>query len=292
MADSIHQAGTETDQAIVKNIIFNGRLVSRNQPLFSSGNRSFRYGDGLFESMRYAKGQIYWLDRHIRRLQEGMHFLGLESPEILSADYLAAQIAKLELSGPSRLRLSVFRSGGGTYQPQTDSFEYLIEADSLPTPWYSTNAKGLVCGIFRALKLSGNLLENIKSSNRLTQVLASRYAGKNQLDDMLIQHQSGTLAEGTASNLFLFRGKQLITPALNSGCLAGVMRSLVMEIGEELGYEIVEAAILPQRLAEFDFAWLTNSIQGIRWIERIEGIDLQEGPTRDFIQKLNQKVLK
>ncbi|MBR9921167.1 MAG: aminotransferase class IV [Bacteroidetes bacterium] len=279
----------------MQKIIHNGRLVSQDQPLFFASNRSFRYGDGLFESMRFGHGRIYWLERHLSRLKMGMEVLQMEIPDWLSEPHFRHLCALLELNGPTRLRLAVFRSGEGTYKPQNNQADYVLEATPLDQTLYPINEKGLHCDLFLEHRLSGSKLENLKTANKLLQVLAARYASAQKLDDVLLLNQKGMLAEATASNLFLLRDKHIFTPPLSSGCLDGIMRSLLIETGRELGFAVKEKDLSPKDIREADALWLTNSIQGIRWIEffgQTEKVSqkFNHGPIELFTKKLNEKI--
>mgnify|MGYP000999891978 CR=1 FL=1 len=109
------------------------------------------------------------------------------------------------------------------------------------------------------------------------------------VDEVLVFHQSGQVAETTSSNIFVVKDHKIITPPLTSVCLAGVIREIILETANTIGFEVVEKALyFPQ---DFDggTVFATNSIKGIQWVQYIEGIKFEKGPVDQFIDLLNQK---
>ncbi len=87
----------------------------------------------------------------------------------------------------------------------------------------------------------------------------------------MLLNTAGTLAEAQAANVFLWREGVVYTPDLQQGCIAGVLREQVLRLSLKLGWTVVEGPIAVQQLATATEIWLTNAIQGIRWVSRIEG---------------------
>jgi branched-chain amino acid aminotransferase len=96
--------------------------------------------------------------------------------------------------------------------------------------------------------------------------LAGLHKIKNNLDDVLILNQEGYLCEALTSNIFIYYEKTLYTPALNQGCIDGVMRRVVMDIAASEGIPVVEAQISPEIMKQADEIFCTNAVQGIQWV--------------------------
>jgi branched-chain amino acid aminotransferase len=97
-------------------------------------------------------------------------------------------------------------------------------------------------------------------------VLAGIYKNQHALDEVLILNQHGFLCESISSNVFVVYDRKLYTPALIEGCIAGVMRQVVMRLAKENNIELVEAQINPDILNEADEVFLTNAAKGIQWV--------------------------
>src|SRR5574340_877050 len=112
-------------------LLLNGEERSSADPLFTSRNRSFRYGDGIFESMRMAGGKLCFAQRHMQRLMAGVNLLQLRLPDNFVTKSLEEWCQKLgeknNISGNARIRLSVFRNDGGYYHPLVNDASWLLE---------------------------------------------------------------------------------------------------------------------------------------------------------------------
>lgn len=267
-------------------INLNGRIFSAEAPLLSTSNRAFRYGDGLFESIRVFEGALPFFGKHWQRLRTGMGVLKFEIPAHFSSEFFQNEIAKLtENQGNWRIRLTVFRSGGGLYTPASNAPEFLIEATPMPGHQFELNPTGLTIGIFDEIRLptfpSSHLpfLQSFKTCNALPFVLAGIFKKEKSLDDCLLLNAAGRIACGSSSNVFLVKNSELLTPPLPEGCVAGTMRSMVLDVAKSLKIRALEVAIGPEDLPKADEIWLTNAMQGIRWAGQVEGAERKFGKT-------------
>src|SRR5690606_1551281 len=76
-------------------IDFNNKFVPENEAMLPASNRGLRYGDGIFETMRWMDGDIRFLDHHVKRLQEVMHLLQLVAPQPFDAAFFRSKAAAL-----------------------------------------------------------------------------------------------------------------------------------------------------------------------------------------------------
>lgn len=249
---------------------FNGNILPADQLIFKANNRSFRYGDGLFESMRYMKGKLKFPEMHIDRIQKGMKLLRFDNCSLIDAWFLREKVEELvrrnRIGADARIRLTVFRDSEGLYSPVSNKFGYLLEIQKLDESQYVLNKKGLIIDVYDEIPKPVNALSNLKTCNAMIYVLAGIYKNQNALDEVLLLNHHGFLCESMSSNVFVVYDRKLYTPALNEGCIAGVMRQIVMRIAKENDIELVEAQINPDILNEADEVFLTNAAKGIQWV--------------------------
>ena len=276
-------------------INFNGNIIPADQQVLSINNRAFRYGDGLFESMRYMKGKLKFCDLHIERVRKGMKLLKLDNYSYIDDWFLrekAEELVRRNKTGPNaRLRLTVFRDADGLYSPTANKIAYVLESQKLEDSQYIFNSKGLIIDVFDEIPKQVNILSNLKTCNALVYVLAGIFKNQNALDEVLILNQNGFLCESMSSNVFVIYDRKLYTPALNEGCIAGVMRQVVMRLAKENDIELVEAQINPEILNEADEVFLTNAGKGIQWVMGYNNKRYFNEVSRFLNEKLNMQFL-
>jgi len=254
----------------VEYINFNGSILPADQLIFKANNRGFRYGDGLFESMRYIKGKLKFPEMHIDRIQKGMKLLRFDNCSLIDAWFIREKVEELvrrnRTGADARIRLTVFRDSEGLYSPVSNKFGYVLEIQKLDESQYVLNKKGLIIDVYDEIPKPVNALSNLKTCNAMIYVLAGIYKNQNALDEVLILNHHGFLCESMSSNVFVVYDRKLYTPSLNEGCIAGVMRQVVMRLAKENDIELIEAQINPDILNEADEVFLTNAGKGIQWV--------------------------
>jgi branched-chain amino acid aminotransferase len=250
-------------------INFNGEIVPADSKLLSVANRAFKYGDGLFESMRMLKGQLKFADLHADRLLRGMKALKIDGYSQMDAYFLKEKAEQLSIRNKSkhgRLRLTVYRDSGGFYAPSQNKAGYCLEFIPADEPRYFLNDKGLIVDIFMDLPKPSNYLSNIKTCNSLIYVMAGLNKAQNNLDEVFLLNQNGFLCEANSANVFVWYQNHLYTPALSEGCVEGVMRQVIINIAKKNNIPVTEAQINPEILYEADEVFLTNASKGIQCV--------------------------
>lgn len=272
-------------------INLNGKIFPADEPLLAFTNRGFRYGDGLFETIRVANGKILFLSEHIKRLVNGMRFLKMENRQEFTAAFLGRQMADLAVKNniktDGRIRLTVFRNQNGHYTPENNSVSSLIEIEKIQEKGYVLNPKGYSIDFFTEIKKSHNKLSNIKSANALIYVLAGIYKNEKRFDDCIILNESGNIAESVSSNIFVVKDQVVFTPPLSEACVDGVMRQRVIKILKESKFTVYETPLLPDFLNTAEEVFFTNAIQGIRWAVAFKTVRYYNNTAKLLVEKLN-----
>ena len=268
-------------------LYLDGRMVDPREARIDPRDRGFLLGDGLFETMRAARGRVPFLDRHLDRLEAGAAVLGMPLPraraalgdaclEVLHANRLADRYAAL--------RITLSRGAGPRgLAPPTDPAPTLLIAafaiaDAAPAP-----ARAVISGIRRN---EHSPLSRIKSLSYLDSVLALREARGRGAQEAILRNTAGRLACASAANLFLVRNGALLTPGLEEGVLPGITRGVLLEIARDLGIPAEQAGLPTSALERTDEALLTNSLLGIRPIVEIGGERVGSGGPGPLARRL------
>lgn len=253
-------------------LIYNGNLIDASTPYLLHKNRSFRYGDGIFESMVMFHSEISLLPFHIQRMQLGAQVLELEYPDALSLENLKIQLVQLieanQLSN-ARIRVFLFRDGDGFYAPQNNNAGYIIETESISNYQYEWNVEGLEIGIYDAIQKPVNLLSNIKSCNALLYVKAALYKNKEALDECVILNSHEEICESISSNIFWIKDGIIYTPSAKTGCILGVMRLHILNHLKANHIPIEECEATIEEIWKAEEVFLSGATKGIHWVKSL-----------------------
>jgi len=251
-------------------INFNGKVLPAETAVLTADNRGFRYGDGLFETMKVVQGRLLLERYHFERLLAGVGLLQFELSPFFTAEKLAGQVLALcKKNGHqalARVRLVVFRGDGGLYDPINHFPNYIIQTWPLPLRDDKLNENGLEIDIFPDGRKSCDSFANLKSNNYLLYVLAALYARKHQFNDCLVLNSHDRVADSTIANLFYCKDGKIYTPPLTEGCVAGVMRRYLLEFLPGAGFSVEEKETCREDLEGADEIFLTNALKGIKWV--------------------------
>jgi branched-subunit amino acid aminotransferase/4-amino-4-deoxychorismate lyase len=271
--------------------ILNGHLISIYEPGVSFNNRAFRYGDALFESIRFCNNKLMFLRDHVARLKLGMTVLRMNVPAEFNTENISElifQLLKHNTHAPNaRVRLTVFRNEGGYYTPETNDISFLIESEELEST-YQLNQKGLWADIYGEIKKPINKLANLKSGNALLYVMAGLAKQSMKLDECFILNENGNICESISSNIFIVRNGTIFTAPLSEGCVAGVMRKQIISLATEHKILTFENTITTYTIMNGDEVFLTNSINGIRWVGQFKQKYYTNKMAQFFTDKLNE----
>ena len=240
----------------------NGEVLESDAATISVRDHGLTVGDGVFETAKVVDGTPFALTRHLDRLQMSAARLGLAAP---SQDELRLGIQQLleahEPGAVGRLRLTVTGGDGppGTERGTSGPTVLIVvgpasawpgSASLCTVPW-ARNERSAVAGA--------------KTTSYAENVVALAYAKQRGAAEALFLDTRGYLCEGTGSNVFVVVGGRILTPALSTGCLAGVTRALVVEWS---GAE--EAELLPTVLDEADEVFITSSTRDVQAVNAVD----------------------
>ena len=287
----------ETEMKESKYISYNGKIILKEEFKADFNNRSFQYGDGLFETMHALGSGVQFFYEHMERLIGSMKLLKMEVPVRFSIDTLGLQkeinklLTKNKIFKGGRVRLTVFRKSGGFYSPETKEINYLIQTEHLKYDQYVLNTKGFNIDIFEEVQKPLNIFSGLKTTSSIFYVMAGIFKSDNKLDECLIINEKGNIAEGISANVFIVKEKNIYTPSLKSGCLNGVMRKKIIDIAKKEKLTVFDD--VPIKLADImtaDELFFTNAITGIRWVLGFKQRRYYNKVAKQLNQKLNESV--
>ena len=270
---------------------FNGKYYPENTPILGPDSRALRYGDGLFETIKYKNGEFILLQYHLERLWEGMELMQFDKPKLFTKQFLRDQLSDLvrkNKDSAARVRLTVCRANGGLYDAEHHHPQFIIQSMPLNTETDILNNNGLQLCIYRDALKCCDRFSHIKHNNYLPYLMGALHAKANKCNDALIINHHLRVCDSTIANLFIIKNRLVITPSLSEGPVAGTMRKFLLKQLPGLGFDVQETAITEEMLLDADEVFLSNSIYNIRWVGGIGESTYGNTLTRAIFDNLSQ----
>lgn len=242
-----------------------GRLVADVDARVSVLDHGFTVADGVFETMKVTRAGAFAVSRHLRRLEASAGVLALAAPDL---DVIRGAITDVvnawRNDGGRHGRLRVTYTAGaaplgsdrGDEEPTLvvavmETEEWSDSTSAVTVPW-TRNERSAVVGA--------------KTTSYAENVVALRRAHEQGASEALLSNTRGDLCEGTSTNVFVVQDGQILTPAMRSGCLAGITRELVLE-----WFGAREADLPMSLLHDADEVLLTSSTRDVHPVVRLDG---------------------
>lgn len=266
-----------------------GRFLTPEEPALTAVDHGVTVGDGLFETCAVYGGQAFALSRHLRRLARSATGLGLEAPEESVVRDGVGQVLERAGESAGRLRITVTAGPAPLGSMRGGGPLSVIVAAGPVGPAAVTN---------RVVRLpwvrnERSAVAGLKTTSYAENVVGYAYAAERGADEGLLANTVGALCEGTASNVFVEVGGELLTPHLSTGPLAGITRALLLEWGAQEGLPVREARPdeLPFTVLD-DVATgrvglaLAGSIRNVVPVVALDGQECAAGPLSLAAQEL------
>ena len=248
-------------------LLLNNKLVPPTAAL-PLPNRGLMFGDGFFETLIFADGRLRYAPDHVARMQAAATALHLRLPAPLAtAEALTATLARLAAANAlpaARLRLQLWRSGGGRYTPITKTAEWLATAAAF-APDDSPVQRADFAQETHSLP---SPLSFCKGPQAWLYVRAAIERGRRHLDEIILCDAAGHVAEAGAAAIFWLKNDVLFTPVLATGCVAGVRRAQVLRAAQAAGVTCCEGLFQKAELLAAD-AVFTANVAAVRVVRRV-----------------------
>ena len=238
-------------------------------------NRSFLYGDGLFETIRVKDNNILFLHDHFERLNIGMMALSLYPPSNFTPQYLSQTIYKIikinNIGKNARVKIQVWRKNDKCqtgYTPDGTEIDFFISATNAQP---SANRVKNNILFFYGYKLHYSIFSRFKTCNALPYIQAGFEKNQLGVDDMILLDINDNVAECIDSNIFWIKNDILFTPKIKSGCVEGVMRKNIIDTARELNIKVEEVLAPKKVLLNADHVF-TSNVNAIQPVEHIQFI--------------------
>ena len=251
--------------------VLNGKIVKEEAICISPNNRSFRYGDGFFETIKVINQKILFKDYHFARLFSSLSLLGFDQPATMKADYFENLIDQLVIKNNhqklARVRITIYRGDGGLYDAASHFPNHLIQSWPLQSSINQLNENGLITDVYTRARKVCDGFSSVKSNNYLCYVMAALWAKSKKLNDCLLTNPYNLIADSTIANVFIIDDGIIRTPPLSDGPVSGVIRKYLIEHLPSIGLQCIETSLTIAEIQQASEVFFTNAIYGIKWVK-------------------------
>jgi branched-chain amino acid aminotransferase len=277
---------------IHRHIFHNHRLLPIEDVRLSPGQSGLLSGWGLFTTMRVAEGVAFAFERHWKRLTRDAERTHCPFPfeqekvraqlgEVLRANGVREGCARIYALGN---QIGFWRSDEGF--PTADLVICSSELPAYRDP--------LALGLREQGRHAASPLAGVKVTSWLPNVWALYEAQREGNDEVILLNERGEVAECTAANIFCVRDGRVLTPPLSSGCLAGITREVMMEIGPGAGVPVEERTLFPADLYAAEEVFITSTNRTMLNVSSIAGraIQIPRDPVARELEKIFAKYVR
>ena len=240
-----------------------------------------------FETLRSYGGRIFHWEKHFERFCDSCRSLG-EAPPLKEKELKGWLDSELKASGCSDASLRVAAHWDGKGDGRLVLF--IRPFTSHPRQWYERGV-ALRTSVSRRWTLKAQDPQ-VKASQYVSGVLAYLDNGALEAHELLFFGAGGTVAEGTVSNLFIVKGKRLLTPSVGSGILKGVTRSVVLGLARKRGWPVSETELTRHEFYSADECFLTNTSSEVLPVVKLDGRAIGDGKPGPLTRALGDDFKK
>jgi branched-chain amino acid aminotransferase len=259
-------------------IWLNGALAEEGEACIRPADHGFLVGDGVFETLRWYDGRPFALDRHLSRLEEGCRTMRIVMPAHAELDRAAHAVMEANGLTDARMRISVTSGPGPPGLVRGDGPPTVL-AVALPlSPWPPT-ASAVTSSLRRDERSPLVAVKTVSLAESVMALAEARAAGA---DEALVLNSRGDLCEASTANVFLVHDGIAATPPPEAGCLAGITREHVLQLGA------VERSLSAGDVVTAEEAFLTSSTREVQPLVAVDGRPVGDGKPGPVTTRLAQ----
>jgi branched-chain amino acid aminotransferase len=254
---------------IHRTVFHNGRLLPVEEVRLSPGQAGLLSGWGLFTTIRIIEGLPFAFERHWQRLARDAERTHCPFP--FEEETVRSQLGELLRANDVRegcARIYAIYNEFGIWRsdenfPQADLVMY-----SAGLPAHRDRAR---LGLREHGRHAGSPLAGVKVTSWLNNLWNLHEAQRAGFDEVLLLNERGEVSECTAANIFCVRDGRVVTPPLSSGCLAGITRSVLLEIGPAIGIPVEERTLFPGDFYAAEEVFISSTNRNVIPVTEING---------------------
>ncbi len=271
-------------------ILHNDQIHESSAKVLSVGQVGLLAGWGVFSTIRVCRGVLFAFERHWERMRRDATALRVPFPA--DPEYLRSRLLRLieaNQAAEATLRVVVVRNRGGAWEgPEERDFDLIAMTADL-TDW----GESVRLAVQPQARHAACPLAGVKILSWALNLAWLEQAQARGFDEVLLLNERGELSECTSANIFLAQGDRVWTPPLDSGCLPGVTREILLREIRVPGIEVGEKALRLEDLEQADEVFITSTTRDLLPVSEIEGLKIQRrGSARALLAQAYRRYLE
>lgn len=264
-------------------VLHNDEIRDSGEKLLSAGQVGVLSGWGVFSTIRVASGVLFAFERHFARMQRDAALLRVPFPS--DADHLRSRLLSLVKANHAEnatLRVVVVRNRNGMWEgPSQRDFDLIALTADL-TAW----GAGVRLALEPNARFAASPYSGAKIISWALNLAHLEKAQAGGFDEVLLLNERGEACECTSANVFASEGSQVWTPPLDSGCLPGVSRELLLTEVRAQGISVAERSLRPEDLERADEVFITSTTRDLLPVVAIQDLKVhQKGYARQRLEE-------
>lgn len=273
----------------------NGKLLEWAEATVHVGVHGLHYGTGVFEGIRAyetnAGPAVFRLSDHLARFESSARLIGMKMPYSIGElrDATLELLEANEVDSAYIRPIAFYGAGGLGVLPRSNDVDVAIMA----WPWGAYLGEealkhGIRVQVSTWERVGANTIPHAAKATGvyLNSMLAVQGAVDAGFDEAILLTPDGYVADGSGENVFVVRDGVLFTPDLSASILPGITRATILEMAQDLGYRVVEKALVRSDLYLADEVFLTGTAAEVTPVRHVDGHTLgPPGPLTLELQK-------
>ena len=250
-------------------VFHNDRVQAIEEVRLSPGQGGLMSGWGLFSTIRVVEGIPFAFERHWKRLARDAERIHCPFP--FGAERVLGQMGEVlgankVREGCARIYVIYNQTGFWRSDESFPAADLILYSSDLPP-----HRDPVRLGLREHGRHAGSPLAGVKVTSWLNNVWNLYEAQQSGCDEVVLLNERGEISECTAANIFCVEGGRVITPPLSSGCLEGVTRGFVLELGPRAGIPVEERTLYPEDVYSADEVFISSTNRNVVKVSEVAG---------------------
>jgi branched-chain amino acid aminotransferase len=259
-------------------VLHNDDLCEASAQVLAPGQVGLASGWGVFSTLRIVRGIPFAFERHWERMKRDAATLRVPFPT--DPDYIHSRLLRVIAAnqvGDGTARTIVVRNRGGMWEGSPERDSDLLVFTAPLKHW----GAGVKLAVHEQARHAASRFRGVKCLSWALNLVMLEEAQARGFDEVLLLNERGEVSECTSANLFVVRDREVLTPPLDSGCLPGVTREILMEVARAEGIQLREETLRLEDLMAGGEVFITSTTRNLLPVVSIEGHPL---PHRNLVR--------